>query len=49
MLFILAACGKEVSVPKDVIPAKQMVPILVDVHIVEGARNGALILGVPAV
>jgi hypothetical protein len=45
-LFILAACGsKEVSVPEDVIPAKQMVPILVDVHIVEGARNGALILG----
>ena len=45
-LFILAACGsKEVSVPDDVIPAKQMVPILVDVHIVEGARNGALILG----
>lgn len=45
-LFILTACSsKEVSVPEDVIPAKQMVPILVDVHIVEGARNGALILG----
>ena len=43
---MLTACSsKEVPVPEDVIPAEKMVPILVDVHIVEGARNGSLILG----
>lgn len=33
------------SVPKDVIAAEKMIPILVDVHVAEGARNGSLILG----
>ncbi|HCP41642.1 MAG TPA: hypothetical protein DIT65_07595 [Cryomorphaceae bacterium] len=45
-LLTFTACGsKEVPVPEHVISEKQMVPILVDVHIVEGARNGVLILG----
>lgn len=45
-ILVLTACSsKEVSVPNNVISAGEMVPILVDVHIIEGARNGSLILG----
>lgn len=44
MLFI--QCGKKVqTVPKTVISFDQMIPLLVDVHLIEGARNGSLILG----
>jgi hypothetical protein len=46
VLLIITSCGEsEIHVPKEVISAEQMIPILVDVHIVEGARNGTLILG----
>ena len=46
VLLIITSCGEsEINVPKEVISAEQMIPILVDVHIVEGARNGTLILG----
>lgn len=44
-LFLTACSSKEVSVPENVISADAMVPVLVDVHIIEGARNGSLILG----
>jgi len=44
MLFI--QCGKKVqTVPKTVVSFDQMIPLLVDVHLIEGARNGSLILG----
>lgn len=46
VLLIITSCGEsEIHVPQEVISAEQMIPILVDVHIVEGARNGTLILG----
>lgn len=46
VLLIITSCGEsEIPVPQEVISAEQMIPILVDVHIVEGARNGTLILG----
>ena len=42
----MSSCGKpEVPVPANILSKKVMIPIMVDVHIVEGARNGALILG----
>ena len=42
----LTGCGKpEVPVPANILSKKAMIPIMVDVHVVEGARNGALILG----
>ena len=44
MLFI--QCGKKVQmVPKEVLSFDRMIPLLVDVHLIEGARNGSLILG----
>src|SRR6056300_1500503 len=40
------SCGKpEVPIPSNILSKKAMIPIMVDVHVVEGARNGALILG----
>jgi hypothetical protein len=46
ILLFITSCGeREIQVPQEVISADQMIPILVDVHIVEGARNGSLILG----
>ncbi|MEC8458100.1 MAG: DUF4296 domain-containing protein [Bacteroidota bacterium] len=45
-LLIITSCSEsEIHVPQEIISAEQMIPILVDVHIVEGARNGTLILG----
>ena len=45
-IAFITSCGEsEIQVPQEVISADQMIPILVDVHIVEGARNGSLILG----
>ncbi|MAZ97041.1 MAG: hypothetical protein CMP53_05920 [Flavobacteriales bacterium] len=45
-LLFVTSCGEnETQVPSEVISVEQMIPILVDVHIVEGARNGTLILG----
>ena len=44
MLFI--QCGQKVQmVPKEVLSFDRMIPLLVDVHLIEGARNGSLILG----
>ena len=46
VLLIITSCSEsEIHVPQEIISAEQMIPILVDVHIVEGARNGTLILG----
>lgn len=44
-MFLLTGCREEVQVPADVLPEEQMVPLLIDIHTLEGARNGALILG----
>ena len=44
LLFV--QCARTVpDPPADLIQPDAMVPLLVDVHLVEGARNGALILG----
>jgi len=40
-----SCCRSEVQIPSTVLSSKSMIPIMVDVHVVEGARNGALILG----
>ena len=46
LLVGLGSCGRpEVQIPSTVLSSKAMIPIMVDVHVVEGARNGALILG----
>ena len=46
LLVGLSSCGRpEVQIPSTVLSSKAMIPIMVDVHVVEGARNGALILG----
>ena len=46
LLVGLGSCGRpEVQIPSTVLSSKAMIPIMVDVHVGEGARNGALILG----
>ncbi|MGB1183697.1 MAG: DUF4296 domain-containing protein [Schleiferiaceae bacterium] len=46
LLVMLFACARPVEpIPKSIIAPDDMVPIMVDVHIIEGARNGTLILG----
>lgn len=42
----LVGCSRPSEpIPSDIISPDQMIPILVDVHLIEGARNGSLILG----
>ncbi len=43
--LLLLGCRQEVTVPSEVLPAEVMVPLLIDIHVLEGARNGSLILG----
>ena len=45
-LWALTACvDKSVQVPEGYIPKEKMVDIMVDIHLVEGARSGTLLLG----
>jgi hypothetical protein len=49
LVFLLSAhvacVDHEVEIPADVIGHQQMVEMLVDIHVIEGARSGTLILG----
>jgi len=46
MAFGMVSCHtSEANIPPNVLSDHAMIPIMVDIHVVEGARNGALILG----
>ena len=46
LLAMEFACSRPVeAIPEHIISPDIMVPVMVDVHIIEGARNGSLILG----
>ncbi|MDA7804884.1 DUF4296 domain-containing protein [Schleiferiaceae bacterium] len=47
VLFILfiGCASPEVQTPETVLTPEQMMPIMVDIHVIEGARNGAIMLG----
>ena len=47
VLFILfiGCASPEVQIPETVLTPEQMMPIMVDIHVIEGARNGAIMLG----
>jgi len=46
LLAGMGSCGRpEAQIPSTVLSSDAMIPVLVDVHVAEGARNGALILG----
>lgn len=47
VLFILfvGCASPEVKIPQNVLTPEQMIPIMVDIHVIEGARNGAIMLG----
>jgi hypothetical protein len=34
-----------VKIPENILTQEQMMPILVDIHVIEGARNGSIMLG----
>lgn len=42
---LLLGCKEEAVVPAEILPPEVMVPLLIDIHVLEGARNGSLILG----
>ena len=44
-LLLLSCGGAEEPVPSNILPAEKMVEVMFDVHLVEGARNGNVILG----
>ena len=47
LLFILfvGCTSHEVKIPENILTQEQMMPILVDIHVIEGARNGSIMLG----
>ena len=47
VLFILfiGCASPEVQIPETVLTPEQMMPIMVDIHVIEGARNGVIMLG----
>ena len=47
VLFILfiGCASPEVQIPETVLTPEQMMPIMVDIHVIEGSRNGAIMLG----
>jgi hypothetical protein len=47
VLFILfiGCASPEVQTPETVLTPEQMMPIMVDIHVIEGARNGSIMLG----
>jgi len=46
MVFGMVSCNtNEANIPPNILSDHAMIPIMVDIHVVEGARNGALILG----
>lgn len=47
LFFILSigCASPEVQIPQNVLTPKQMMPIMVDIHVIEGARNGSIMLG----
>jgi len=46
MAFGMVSCHtNEAKIPPNILSDHAMIPIMVDIHVVEGARNGALILG----
>ena len=46
MFILFLGCSTpEVQVPQNVLTQAQMIPIMVDIHVIEGARNGSIMLG----
>ena len=47
VLFVLfiGCASPEVKTPEHILAQEQMMPILVDIHVIEGARNGSIMLG----
>lgn len=44
-IFFIGCASPEVQIPETVLTPEQMMPIMVDIHVIEGARNGAIMLG----
>ena len=44
-ILFLGCSTPEVQVPQNVLTQAQMIPIMVDIHVIEGARNGSIMLG----
>ena len=45
IILFIGCASPEVQIPETVLTPEQMMPIMVDIHVIEGARNGSIMLG----
>jgi len=45
VILFVGCASPEVKIPENILTQEQMMPILVDIHVIEGARNGSIMLG----
>lgn len=43
--LMLACTNHDVAVPKDCLNEQEMLAVLIDIHLIEGARSGTMVLG----
>ena len=44
-ILVVGCSSPEVKIPQNVLTQAQMIPIMVDIQVIEGARNGSIMLG----
>ena len=45
VILFVGCASPEVKIPENIFTQEQMMPIMVDIHVIEGARNGSIMLG----
>ena len=45
VILFVGCASPEVKIPENILTQEQMMPIMVDIHVIEGARNGSIMLG----
>ena len=40
VILFVGCASPEVKIPENILTQEQMMPIMVDIHVIEGARNG---------
>ena len=45
VILFVGCASPEVKIPENILTQEQMMPIMVDIHVIEVARNGSIMLG----
>ena len=45
VILFVGCASPEVKIPENILTQEQMMSIMVDIHVIEGARNGSIMLG----